>query len=251
MDFSFYFSEKYNFINEKRKKNFENRQNKYNKYQQNKNDPMSQETEQNKEQDSQSNVKTLRGQKNAFQKLSVMLEFFSKFIQDKLQKDPPQESFTSPKAFLYQMYFVIAKLDVTKLSNFDFLVNFGVTMECRGVSLDLMQNGGDYESVKKVLERMPFLQVLKICKYLNWADKKLHSVFYIENKDDISEDLLSDFKDSDDQEKIVKPKVLNKTQGVLNKQDQKNVIVKNEGLLSEHEYLFGKKSTKDPRTIDV
>lgn len=35
-------------------------------------------------------------------------------------------------------------------------------------------------------------------------------MFYIENKDDISEDLLNDFKDSDDEDKIVKPKVLSK-----------------------------------------
>ena len=52
--------------------------------------------------------------------------------------------------------------------------------------------------------------MLRICKYLNWADKKLHSVCYIENKDDISEDLLCDFKDSDDEDKIIKPKVLSK-----------------------------------------
>jgi len=32
-------------------------------------------------------------------------------------------------------------------------------------------------------------------KYLNWADKKLHSVFFIENKDQLDEDLLADFKE--------------------------------------------------------
>lgn len=66
---------------------------------------------------------------------------------------------------------------------------------------------------------------MKIHKYLNWADKRLHSVFYIENKDDISEDLLADFKDSDDSEKFVKPKVLSNE---LNKgkMEKKNVIVK-------------------------
>lgn len=38
--------------------------------------------------------------------------------------------------------------------------------------------------------------MLKLHRYLNWADKKLHSAsFYIESKDEISEDLLSDFKD--------------------------------------------------------
>jgi hypothetical protein len=37
--------------------------------------------------------------------------------------------------------------------------------------------------------------LLKLHRYLNWADKKLHSVFFIENKDQITEDLLSDFKE--------------------------------------------------------
>ena len=49
------------------------------------------------------------------------------------------------------------------------------------------------------LKQIPFIQILKIYKYFSWADKKLHSVFYIENKDDISEDLLSDFKEDQKQ----------------------------------------------------
>lgn len=41
------------------------------------------------------------------------------------------------------------------------------------------------------------LQLLKLHRYLYWADKKLHSVFYIESKDQIDEDLLAEFKESD------------------------------------------------------
>ena len=37
-----------------------------------------------------------------------------------------------------------------------------------------------------------FAAVQKLHKYLFWADKKIHSVFFIENKEDISEDLLGD-----------------------------------------------------------
>ena len=40
--------------------------------------------------------------------------------------------------------------------------------------------------------------ILKLHKYFFWADKKLHAVFFIEDKDEISEDLLFDFKDEDD-----------------------------------------------------
>jgi len=37
--------------------------------------------------------------------------------------------------------------------------------------------------------------LLKLHNYFNWADKKLHTAFFIENKDSINEDLLSDFKE--------------------------------------------------------
>jgi hypothetical protein len=35
--------------------------------------------------------------------------------------------------------------------------------------------------------------LLKLHKYFDWADKKLHSAFFIENRDQISDDLLADF----------------------------------------------------------
>jgi hypothetical protein len=76
-------------------------------------------------------------------------------------------------------------------------------------------------------------------------------VFYIENKDDISEDLLSDFKDPDNESKFIKPSVLSNAKGVIDKSKAipENVIVKEEKLFSEHEYLFGAKEKKG--TIDV
>ena len=51
---------------------------------------------------------------------------------------------------------------------------------------------------------------------------------YIENKDDISEDLIDDFKDDDDKDKFVKPKVLSKTAGIIDKSmlEPKSVMVK-------------------------
>ena len=36
--------------------------------------------------------------------------------------------------------------------------------------------------------------LLKLHNYFNWADKKLHTAFFIDNKDQINEDLLADFK---------------------------------------------------------
>jgi hypothetical protein len=59
----------------------------------------------------------------------------------------------------------------------------------------------------------------------------LHQVFYIENKDDISEDMLSDFKDPDNEKEFVKPKIFSKNApGVIDKtkitDKASNVIVK-------------------------
>jgi hypothetical protein len=157
--------------------------------------------------------------------------------------------FTSPKAQLYQMYFVIAKLDEVKLARLDFLVNFGVSLTDIHKILELMEHGGDYENVAFTFDMIDFTHILKIYKYFSWADKKLHSVFYIENKDDISEDLLSDFKDPDNETKFVKPKTLAK--GASSKEAvPENVIVKSDSLFSEHEYLFGKKK-ETAKIIDV
>ncbi len=92
--------------------------------------------------------------------------------------------------------------------------------------------------------------MLKAYKYYSWADKKLHSVFYIENKDDISEDLLNDFKDPDDEAKFLKPKILHKGGSMNEKAKVENVMVKSDDIFTEHEYQFGKKKDTS-KIIDV
>lgn len=67
--------------------------------------------------------------------------------------------------------------------------------------------------------------LLKLHKYLFWADKKIHSVFFIENKEDISEDLLIDFRSEEDKEKFKKSTQLGSKQtgvGNLNPQEDKD-----------------------------
>jgi len=61
-----------------------------------------------------------------------------------------------------------------------------------------MQTGGNYEwACQNLFAPVSTLQLMKMHKYLHWADKKLHSVFFIENKDQINEDLMADFADGD------------------------------------------------------
>lgn len=94
------------------------------------------------------------------------------------------------------MYFAINRLDADKFAVLDFTLNFGISSEVRAAFVDALQNGGDYEETKENLfKKTDMLMILKLHKYFNWADKKLHSVFFLEDKDQINDDLLSDFKE--------------------------------------------------------
>ena len=54
-------------------------------------------------------------------------------------------------------------------------------------------------------------EILIIYKYLVYSDKKIHHIMYKETSDQISENLLQDFIDSDDESKIIEPKPLSET----------------------------------------
>lgn len=98
------------------------------------------------------------------------------------------------------MYFVMARLDAAKFCKLDFIVNFGISPKIKGELVDLITNGGNKATVFKYLETLEAVDLLKLHKYFYWADKKLHSVFFIEDKDHICEDLLIDFREGEDEE---------------------------------------------------
>ena len=66
------------------------------------------------------------------------------------------------------------------------------------------------QEILAILKDLDDLSLLKIHKYLFWSDKKLHSVFYQEDRELISEDLLFDFKSEEDQDKFKKSEALAK-----------------------------------------
>ena len=71
--------------------------------------------------------------------------------------------------------------------------------------------------------------LLKLHNYFNWADKKLHTAFFIENKDSINEDLLTAFKGGSDLEvnpgfAAKKPKVVEKKKPAGFQQQAKNLF---------------------------
>lgn len=54
------------------------------------------------------------------------------------------------------MYFVISKLDASKLANLDLLMNFGVSMDCRHLMLELIEYGGNFDDCCTVFSLIPF-----------------------------------------------------------------------------------------------
>ena len=95
------------------------------------------------------------------------------------------------------MYFVMSKLDAAKFCKLDFIVNFGILPAIKTQLVTFLEQSTGKNEVVQYLETLETLTLLKIHKYFLWADKKLHSHFFIEDKDQISEDLLVDFKDEE------------------------------------------------------
>ena len=72
----------------------------------------------------------------------------------------------------------------------------GISSEVKVLFTTFIRNGGTYEQAKEtVFAPTPPLMLMKLHNYFNWADKKLHTAFFIDNKDQINEDLLADFKE--------------------------------------------------------
>lgn len=87
------------------------------------------------------------------------------------------------------------------------------------------------------------MMLLKLHKYLNWADKKLHSHFFLENKDQINEDLLADFKTDGGKITVFKEEKNQKPKGIVKEE---------KGLISHHEFMFGKHpSDRNAGVVDV
>lgn len=56
-----------------------------------------------------------------------------------------------------------------------------------------------YEQFAEKIKGVPLKEVLVIYKYIVYSDKKIHHIMYKETVTEISENLLDDFIDSDDE----------------------------------------------------
>jgi len=82
------------------------------------------------------------------------------------------------------MYYAVSKLDADKFVNLDFVMNFGITAETKVLFTTFLRTGGSLEHAQtSIFAPTDTLMLLKLHNYFNWADKKLHTAFFIENKD--------------------------------------------------------------------
>jgi hypothetical protein len=72
------------------------------------------------------------------EKLSAILGHLSDFIKHKLDKKQLKGEYIYPRNQLYQMYFVMSRLDVLKFCKLDFIVNFGVPPTVKTKMQDLI-----------------------------------------------------------------------------------------------------------------
>ena len=82
------------------------------------------------------------------------------------------------------MYYAVSKLDADRFCSLDFVMNFGITPEIKVLFATFIRNGGSYkQAVDGIFEPTDTFMLLKLHNYFNWADKKLHTAFFIDNKD--------------------------------------------------------------------
>ena len=82
------------------------------------------------------------------------------------------------------MYMAVNRLDADQFANLAFVMNFGITAEIKILFSTFISQGGSYEQAcEDVFAPTEDLMLLKLHNYFNWADKKLHTAFFIDNKD--------------------------------------------------------------------
>jgi len=151
------------------------------------------------------------------------------------------------------MYFILSRLDAPKFCKLDFIVNFGVAPSTKTELTHIIENANSIGQVYQFFESLDTLTLLKLHKYFFWADKKLHSVFFIENKDQISEDLLIDFRSEEDQEKYRQSEQLaarSKANKNNKKKEAKNIDVNRaKNTITKEDLIFG--ASNNLKTVNI
>ena len=115
----------------------------------------------------------------------MIYEFIHKYLLNSFKAGKYDgKTYTSNKAQQYQMYYAVSKLDADRFCRLEFTMNFGISPEVKVLFSTFIENGGTYaQACEGVFEPTDTLMLLKLHNYFNWADKKLHTAFFIDNKD--------------------------------------------------------------------
>mmetsp|Transcript_9368 Transcript_9368/g.14241 ORF Transcript_9368/g.14241 Transcript_9368/m.14241 type:complete len:175 (-) Transcript_9368:543-1067(-) len=158
------------------------------------------------------------------------------------------------------MYFVLNRLDAARFCKLEFIINFGIPPSEKTQMAELIESGEGKKAIFKYFDTLDIMHLLKLHKYFFWADKKIHHVFFIEDKDHISEDLLFDFKHDENEgefkrsEQLGAKKVGQHVTGAQKKveveEDDKRVIDinRNKKRVTKDDLIFGGKAKK---TVDI
>ena len=99
---------------------------------------------------------------------------------------------------LTHLYKIIGRMTPAQYAKFDYLMNFGVSITSKVTLQKAVENAGNYKEFKDYLDEIPFKEVLMIHKYYTFAQKKLKVIMYSEQIDQVSEDLLKEVNDKDE-----------------------------------------------------
>ena len=76
----------------------------------------------------------------------MIYEFIHKYLEASYKAGKFKgQSYTSPKAQQYQMYYAVSKLDADRFCKLDFVMNFGITPEIKILFTTFLETGGSYD----------------------------------------------------------------------------------------------------------
>lgn len=85
------------------------------------------------------------------------------------------------------------------------MMNFGISMEHKQTLDEAFKSGNTLDAFYKIMSPIPLEPLLKMYKYFQFADKKVHHIMYKETQGQLDINLLSDFLSPEDRKKIVMP----------------------------------------------
>lgn len=100
---------------------------------------------------------------------------------------------------MQHLYKIIGRLTPTQISQYDFLMNFGVSIDSKSNLKKAVDSACDYNDFKYYIQEIPFKEVLMIHKYFTFAVKKIKVIMYAEQLDQVSDDFLKEIDDKDEE----------------------------------------------------